>query len=104
MNRQSHETVGVRYTGWAALDRDPHDDAVEYVCPQCGNQGFKAARRDRAQYRFTDGFLQDVHGESTTCRSCRASLRVVPVVLVHDHDEKRRFQAVFASDSAPSVN
>jgi len=104
MNRHSHETIGVRYTGWAALDRDPQDDAVEYVCPQCGHQGFKAARRDRAQYHFTDGFLQDVHGESTTCRSCRASLRVVPVVLVHDHDEKRRFQAVFASDGAPSVN
>ena len=104
MNRQSHETIGVRYTGWAALDRDPQEDAVEYVCPQCGHNGFKAARRDRAQYHFTDGFLQDVHGESTTCRNCRASLRVVPVVLVHDLDEKRRFQAVFTADGGHSIN
>jgi hypothetical protein len=102
MNRQ--ETLGVRYTGWAALDRDPQEDAVEFVCPHCGHQGFKAARRERAEYHFTDGFLQDVHGEATTCRNCRASLRVAPVVLVHDLDEKRRFQAVFATDSASGVN
>ncbi len=31
MNRTSHleEIVGVRYTGWAALDRDPQEDLVE---------------------------------------------------------------------------
>jgi hypothetical protein len=104
MSRNSKETIGVRYTGWAALDRDPQDDAVEYVCPHCGHQGFKAARRERAQYHFTDGFLQDVQGEATTCRNCRTSLRVVPVVLVHDMDEKRRFQAVFATDSSNGVN
>jgi hypothetical protein len=30
MNRTSHleEIVGVRYTGWAALDRDPQEDLV----------------------------------------------------------------------------
>jgi hypothetical protein len=104
MSRNSKETIGVRYTGWAALDRDPQDDAVEYVCPHCGHQGFKAARRERAQYHFTDGFLQDVQGEATTCRNCRTSLRVVPVVLVHDLDEKRRFQAVFATESSNGVN
>jgi hypothetical protein len=104
MNRNSKETLGVRYTGWAALDRDPQDDAVEYTCPNCGSKGFKAARRERAQYHFTDGFLQDERGEATTCRNCRTSLRVVPVVLVHDLDEKRRFQAVFSTDSAAGVN
>ena len=65
MNRNSLETLGVRYTGWAALDRDPQEDAVEYVCPHCSHRGFKAARRERAQYHFTDG-LQDVHGEATS--------------------------------------
>ena len=104
MHRNPIETIGVRYTAWAALDRDPQDDSVEYVCPHCGHEGFKAARRDRARYHFTDGFLQDVHGESTTCRNCRTSLRVVPVFMVHDQDEKRRFQAVFAVDSAAGVN
>jgi hypothetical protein len=59
MNRRSPETLGVRYTGWAALDRDP-----------------------------------------AVCRSCRQSLRVVPVIMVHDQDEKRRFEAVFAPDMA----
>jgi len=96
MNRNSVETIGVRYTGWAALDRNPLDDRVEFTCPQCGAQGTKAARRPRAAYHFTDGFVQDLQGEATTCRGCKQSLRVVPVVMLHDQDEKRRFQAVFA--------
>jgi hypothetical protein len=95
MSRQSIETIGVRYTAWAALDRDPQDDRVEFTCPHCGQPGVKAARRARAAYRFTDGFLQDLQGEQTNCRGCKRSLRVVPVVLVHDHVEKRRFEAVF---------
>jgi hypothetical protein len=104
MNRHSQETVGVRYTGWAALDRDPQQDMVEFVCPRCGQRGAKPARRDRAQYHFNDGFLQDIQGELTTCRKCRRSLRVVPVVLVHDQGEKRRFEAIFATDMTPSSN
>ena len=104
MGRHSLETIGVRYTAWAALDRDPQEDAVEYVCPHCGQEGFKAARRERAHYHFTDGFLQDVQGELTTCRHCRTALRVVPVVLVHDQGEKRRFQAVFAVNTASGDN
>ncbi len=104
MSRHPVETIGVRYTAWAALNRDPQQDAVEYVCPHCGHKGFKAARRERAKYQFTDGFLQDVKGELTTCRRCRSSLHVVPVVLVHDLDEKRRFQAVFAVDNGPGAN
>jgi hypothetical protein len=104
MNRHSEETIGVRYTGWAALGRDPQNDAVEYTCPHCGHKGFKAARRERSNYHFMDGFLQDVHGEATTCRNCRTALRVVPVVMVHDQDEKKRFQAVFSVDSGASAN
>ena len=104
MQRHSRETIGVRYTGWAALDRDPMKDSVEYICPTCGQSGFKAARRERAHYHFTDGFLQDIHGEVTTCRNCRTSLRVVPVVMVHDEGEKRRFQAVFAVDPGAGAN
>ncbi len=98
------ETIGVRYTAWAALNRDPQDDRVEFVCPHCGMKGTKAARRARAQYRFTDGFLQDLQGEISTCRGCRRLLRIVPVVLVHDRDEKRRFQAVFSAEMGPSRN
>jgi len=30
MSLPSKEAVGVRYTGWAALDRDPQEDLVEY--------------------------------------------------------------------------
>jgi predicted RNA-binding Zn-ribbon protein involved in translation (DUF1610 family) len=97
---RSEKTVGVRYTGWAALDRNPQEHAVEFVCPHCGQRGTKPARRERAEYRFTDGFLQDEQGEVTTCRGCRTALRIVPVVLVHDQDEKRRFDAVFAVDTA----
>lgn len=96
MSRDSLETVGVRYTGWAALNRDPLEDRVEFTCPQCGTKGTKAARRPRAAYHFTDGFVQDLEGEGTTCRGCKHSLKVVPVVMLHDQDEKRRFQAVFA--------
>jgi hypothetical protein len=100
MNRRNIETVGVRRTGWAALDRDPQQDTVEFICPHCGAQGQKKARRERTQYHFTDGFLQDLQGEVTLCRACNQSLRVVPVVMLHDHDETRRFEAVF-SDELP---
>jgi hypothetical protein len=60
MSKNSIETIGVRYTGWAALNRDPLDDRVEYTCPHCGAKGAKAARRPRAAYHFTDGFVQDL--------------------------------------------
>jgi hypothetical protein len=95
MNRNSSETIGVRYTAWAALNRDPLEDRVEFTCPQCGTKGTKAARRPRAAYHFTDGFVQDLEGEAATCRDCKLSLRVAPVVLLHDQDETRRFKAVF---------
>lgn len=104
MSRRSTETVGVRYTGWAALDRDPREDRVEYVCPHCGTPGTKAARRARNEYRFTDGFVQDLQGEMSVCRGCRRPLRIVPVVLVHDMDEKKRFEAVFTPDYEPNRN
>ena len=100
MNRRAIETVGVRYTGWAALDRDPQADRVEYVCPHCGAAGDKAARRERAAYRFTDGFLQDTQGEAATCRACKKSFRVLPVVMLHSLDEKRRFEQVFEFELA----
>jgi hypothetical protein len=101
---RSSETLGVRYTGWAALHRDPMEDPVEYTCPHCGAKGVKNARRPLSEYHFTDGFVQDLHGEMTICRGCRRSLRLSPVVLVHDQDEKRRFHAVFALDPEVSKN
>jgi len=104
MNRKNAEAVGMRYTGWAALDRDPQEDRVDFVCPKCGTQGTKAARRPRASYHFSDGFVQDLQGESTVCRNCRQTIRVVPVVLLHDQDEKRRFEAVFEMELQLSAN
>jgi hypothetical protein len=104
MNRSSIETVGVRYTGWAALNRDPLQDTVEYTCPHCGAKGAKAARRPRSAYHFTDGFVQDLQGETSICRNCKQSLRLAPVVLVHDQDEHRRFNAVFLADLEVSKN
>ncbi len=98
MHKHYQEAVGVRVTGWAALNRDPQQDLVEYLCPHCGQRGTKNARRERTEYRFTDGFVQDLQGEVTICRECRQSLRVVPVVLLHDKDEQRRFEAVFAAE------
>ena len=96
MERRYPETIGVRRTGWAALDRDPQEDRVEFICPHCGKRGQKNARRERTLYHFTDGFLQDLQGEVTNCRACGNSLRVVPIVMLHDQDETRRFEAVFA--------
>jgi len=104
MNHRSLETIGVRYTGWAAMDRNPLDDRVEFSCPRCGAQGSKPARHARASYRFADGFLQDLQGETAVCRKCRRALRVVPVVLVHDLGEKRRFEAVFSWEPFVSRN
>jgi hypothetical protein len=45
MERRFTEVVGVRRTGWAALDRDPQQDKVEFVCPHCGARDQKNARR-----------------------------------------------------------
>jgi hypothetical protein len=104
MDRNHVETIGVRYTGWAALNRDPLEDLVEFTCPHCGVQGHKAARRPLSAYHFTDGFVQDVQGEATTCRRCKRSLRVSPVVLLHDQYEKRRFDAIFHPDLDVSRN
>jgi hypothetical protein len=101
MHRRIVEAVGVRRTGWAALDRDPQQDKVEFVCPHCGARDQKNARRERALYHFSDGFLQDLQGEVTQCHSCKQSVRVVPVVLLHDQGEQRRFAAVFADQSGP---
>jgi hypothetical protein len=104
MRLPSKEAVGIRYTGWAALGRDPQEDTLEYTCPYCGAHGVKAARRTPDQYHFTDGFLQDLQGEMAACHSCRHSLRIAPVVLLHDQDEKRRFEGVFSDDLVASKN
>jgi hypothetical protein len=101
MSREMLETLGVRYTGWAALNRDPQKDLVEFTCPRCGAYGMKAADHERTLYHFVDGFLQDVEGETATCRGCQAALRVAPVVMVHDQDEKKRFTAVFEDQLTP---
>ena len=98
------ETVGVRFTAWAALHRDPLEDRVEYTCPHCGTHGAKDARRPRSEYHFTDGFVQDLQGEMSRCAGCKRSLRVSPVVLLHDRDEQRRFNAVFLADAKVSKN
>jgi hypothetical protein len=104
MSKESLETVGVRYTGWAALDRDPQHDAVEYDCPECGTHGSKAARRPRSEYHFTDGFVQDLHGESAVCRHCKRPVRISPVVLLHNRGEEQRFEAIFKADPVTSNN
>ncbi|MGB7845376.1 MAG: hypothetical protein WBL63_07155 [Candidatus Acidiferrum sp.] len=98
MDRRIPEVVGVRRTGWAALQRDPQRDVVEFSCPHCGTKGQRKARRERAEYRFTDGFLQDLQGEGVQCQVCKQSMRVVPVVLLHDKDEVKRFEAVFSEE------
>jgi len=77
---------------------------VEFTCPHCGAHATKAARRPRSAYHFTDGFVQDLEGESGICRNCKRSVRVSPVVLVHDQNEQRRFHAVFEADTEVSKN
>jgi hypothetical protein len=104
MSLHSKEVIGVRYTGRAALGRDPREDTVEYTCPHCGARGIKAARRAPTQYHFTDGFLQDLQGEMATCRMCRNSMRIVPVFMLYDQDEKRRFEAMLTDGLVPSAN
>ena len=94
---RGEETIGVRYTGWAALDRNPRKNDVEFVCPHCHSTGAKSARHERSSYHFKDGFVQDIEGERTRCRTCRHTLRIVPVVMVHNRHEMERFRAVYPS-------
>ncbi len=104
MRKMEKETIGVRFTGRAALDRDPLEDKLEFVCPFCEVPGTKSARRPRAAYHFTDGFVQDLQGEMAACRNCKKSLRLSPIVLIHNRDETRRFEAVFLPDHEVSKN
>src|ERR1700687_3268240 len=104
MSLHSKEAVGVRYTGWAALDRDPQEDFVEYNCPSFREPRIKPPRPTHDQYHFTDGFYQELQGEMAACHSCRHSLRIAPVVMLHDQDEKRRFEGVFSDDLVASKN
>jgi hypothetical protein len=103
MEKQVREVVGIRRTGWAALDRDPQQDVIDYSCPHCGVASQKKARHERTEYRFTDGFMQDLQGEGIQCHFCKQSLRVVPVILIHYNEEKRRFDAMFATELATEV-
>src|SRR5258708_1084468 len=98
MERHLAEVVGVRRTGWAALDRGPQQHVGEYAWPHCGGKSQKKARGGRTEYRFTDGFLQDLQGEGVQCHLCKQSLRIVPVVMLHDQDEAKRFAAVFSDE------
>jgi hypothetical protein len=100
---RGEETVGVRYTGRAALDRDPQNNSVEFVCPHCHSNGAKPARHERTSYHFTDGFVQDLEGETTKCRNCRTTLRIVPVVMLHDWNELERFRAIYPAGT-PAKN
>ncbi len=86
------------------LVRGEEEDLLEYNCPYCGERGMKSARRTHDQYHFTDGFLQDLQGEMAACHSCRHPLRIAPVVMLHDRDEKRRFEAVFSDFLVASRN
>ena len=104
MAKAALETLGVRFTGRAALDRDPQDDRLDFTCPHCGTVGTKAARRPHSEYHFTDGFVQDLQGEVATCKGCKRSLRIVPVVMLHDQDEKRRFERFFSTELVASAN
>ena len=96
------EVLGTRRTGWAALDRDPQLDVIEFTCPHCGAPSQKKARRERTEYRFTDGFMQDLHGEGVQCHRCKQSLRIVPVVMLHDQEEVKRFEAMRAEEHVPA--
>ncbi len=98
MYRQIPEVVGMRLTGWAALDREPQEDVIEFRCHHCGAASQERARRGRTESPITAGFMQDLQGEGLQCHFCRQSLRVVPVVLLHDQEEKRRFEAMWADE------
>jgi hypothetical protein len=44
--------------------------------------------------------LQDLQGEGVQCQNCKQSMKVVPVVMLHDQDEVKRFEAVFSDELA----
>src|SRR5262249_44937180 len=104
MDRGLPEVVGVRRTGWAALDRDPQQDVVEFVCPHCGAKGQKKARRERAGDHLSPGVFQGLQGEGVRCPAGKRWLGVVPVVMLYDQEETRRFEAFFLDEPVTSAH
>jgi len=102
MDRHNVETVGVRRTGWAALDRDPQQDTVEFICRTAarGTRRMPGASVRCIISRMV--FCRILQGEVTQCHACKQSLRVVPIVMLHDQDETRRFEAVFSDEQLVS--
>ncbi len=105
MQRHSKETIGVRYTGWAALDRDPQEDQVEFVCPHCGpvrNEG-GATRTGALSFYGRVSAGHPRRGDDLP-QLPDVAAHIAPVVMLHDEGEKRRFQAVFAVDPGAGAN
>ena len=98
MSRSSIETVGVRLTGWAALNRDPLEDRVEYTCPQCGTRGAKAAPPSALGLSLYGWVCAGPSRRDEHVPHLQAVVAALPVVLVHDRDEQRRFDAIFLAD------
>ncbi len=66
MDRRNVVTVGVRRTGWAALDRDPQQDTVEFIW----NSSVRTAARGT---RKMPGVSErSIILPMAFCRTCRA--------------------------------
>jgi len=58
----------------------------------------KNARRERTLYHFHGWIFTGLAGRSDAVPRVQAILRVVPIVMLHDQDETRRFEAVFSDE------
>ncbi len=96
MSKQSEETVlefAIRHTrSWIATSKTMPWSSFARTA---GSAAIGKATSGRNTTSQTDS-LQDLQGEMASCRNCKTLLHIAPVVMLHDQDEKRRFEAVFA--------
>ena len=97
MVRTRFDTVGVRYTGWAALNRDPQEDLVESCVPTA--ERTEKTRSPAALGLSLHGWLRAGSARrDERLPQLQAVAHLSPVGLLHDQGEQRRFNAVFLAD------
>ena len=103
MERQVPEVLGIRRTGWAVLGHPRAGGSTfikfgSFLILLGGGREEGAARAVGVSLYGMD-LMQYLQGKQLQCHYCRKSLRVSPVVLLHDQEEKLAIEAMVAEET-----